>query len=51
VRVVEKALNERGVELDPKVKEIFKYAKNHNDSVFSAYDSEIRMYRSKHILT
>ena len=51
VRVVEKALNERGVELDGKVKEIFKYAKNHNDAVFSAYDPEIRTYRSKHVLT
>ena len=51
VRVVEKALNERWIELDPKVKEIFKYAKNHNDAVFSAYDSEIRTYRSKHVLT
>jgi len=51
VRVVEKALNERWLELDPKVKEIFKYAKNHNDAVFSAYDPEIRTYRSKHVLT
>jgi len=51
VRVVEKALNERWIELDAKVKEIFKYAKNHNDAVFSAYDPEIRTYRSKHVLT
>ena len=51
VRVVEKALNERWMELDSKVKEIFKYAKNHNDAVFSAYDPEIRTYRSKHVLT
>ncbi len=51
VRVVEKALNERGLELDARVKEIFKYAKNHNDAVFSAYDPEIRTYRSKHVLT
>ena len=51
VRIVEKALNERGIELDPKVKEVFKYAKNHNDAVFSAYDSEIRLYRTKHVLT
>ena len=51
VRVVEKALNERGIELDPEVKKIFKYAKNHNDAVFSAYDPEIRTYRSKHVLT
>ena len=51
VRVVEKALNERWIELDARVKEIFKYAKNHNDAVFSAYDPEIRTYRSKHVLT
>jgi formate C-acetyltransferase len=31
VRVVEKALNEKGYELPEKVKEIFKYAPNHND--------------------
>ncbi len=51
VRVVEKALNERWIELDDRVKDIFNYAKNHNDAVFSAYDSEIRTYRSKHVLT
>lgn len=51
VRVVENALKEKWLELNPKVKEIFKYAKNHNDAVFSAYDSEIRKYRSSHIVT
>ena len=51
VRVVEGALNERGIELSPRVKDIFHYAKSHNDAVFSAYDKEIRLYRSKHIVT
>ena len=51
IRVVEKALNERWIELDSKVKKIFQYAKNHNDAVFSAYDSESKLYRSKHIVT
>jgi len=49
--VVEGALNERGIELSPRVKDIFHYAKSHNDAVFSAYDKEIRLYRSKHIVT
>lgn len=51
VRVVENALKERGIELSPRVKDIFHYAKNHNDAVFSAYDAESRLYRSKHIVT
>ncbi len=51
VRVVENALKERGIELAPRVKDIFNYAKNHNDAVFSAYDAETRLYRSKHIVT
>ena len=49
--MVEGALNERGIELSPRVKDIFHYAKSHNDAVFSAYDKEIRLYRSKHIVT
>ena len=51
VRVVEWALQERWIELDERVKDIFNYAKNHNDAVFSAYDKESRLYRSKHIIT
>lgn len=50
-RVVENAVKERGLEVNPKVTEIFQYAKNHNDAVFSAYDAEIRKYRSQHIVT
>jgi len=51
VKVVENAVKERGLELSPKVIEIFHYAKNHNDAVFSSYDAEIRAFRSKHIIT
>lgn len=51
VRVVENALQEKGLELSERVKDIFHYAKNHNDAVFSVYDKECRLYRSKHIVT
>jgi formate C-acetyltransferase len=51
VRVVENALAERGLDLSPRVKDIFNYAKNHNDAVFSVYDKECRLFRSKHIVT
>ena len=51
VRVVEKSLEERWYHLSERVKDIFKYTKNHNDSVFSVYDKECRTYRSKHIVT
>ena len=51
-KVVEKACMENGVELDPKVKEIFThYRKTHNDGVFDAYTEEIRRYRSLGFLT
>jgi formate C-acetyltransferase len=39
------------MEVSERVKDIFHYAKNHNDAVFDAYDAEIRSYRSKHIVT
>lgn len=51
VRIVKWALEEKGLKLAEKVEEIFDYAKNHNDAVFSAYDAEIKNYRSKHIVT
>ncbi|MFT3903852.1 MAG: formate C-acetyltransferase [Niabella sp.] len=51
IKLVESALEERGIKIAPKVQEIFQYAKNHNDAVFSAYDKEIRLYRSNHIVT
>lgn len=51
VRLVAKAAEEKWKQLDPKVWEIFKYAKNHNDSVFDVYDDEIRKFRSNHLVT
>lgn len=52
IAVVEKACSEHGIQVDPQVKEIFtKYAKTHNEGVFDAYTSEIRMFRSLGILT
>ena len=51
-KVVEKACKENGVELDPKVKEIFThYRKTHNDGVFDVYTEEIRRFRSLGFLT
>lgn len=49
--VVEKACEEHGVEVSTNVKEIFRYAKTHNDGVFDVYTPEIRLYRSLGILT
>ena len=51
-KVVEKACQENGVELDPEVKKIFThYRKTHNDGVFDVYTEEIRKYRSLGFLT
>lgn len=51
-RVVEKACKENGVELDPKVKEIFThYRKSHNDGVFDVYTDEILSFRKLGFLT
>ena len=51
IKLVESAVKERGLEVSEKIVEIFNYAKNHNEGVFNAYDSEIRAFRSKHVLT
>ncbi|WP_224998956.1 formate C-acetyltransferase [Cesiribacter sp. SM1] len=51
IRVVENAVAEKGLDVSARVKRVFKYAKDHNTAVFSAYDQEIREYRSKGILT
>ncbi len=51
-RVVEKACEEHGVKMNPRVKELFdKYVKSHNDGVFDAYTAEIRKFRSLGFLT
>ena len=52
IKVVEKACRENGVEVDPKVKDIFThYRKTHNDGVFDAYTEEISSFRSLGFLT
>ena len=51
IKLVESAVAERGLKVSDEVVKIFNYAKDHNQAVFSAYDSEIRTYRSKHLLT
>ena len=51
IRVVEGAVEERGLKVSERVKEVFQYAQDHNNGVFAAYDPEIRSYRAKGILT
>jgi formate C-acetyltransferase len=51
LRVVEGAVQERGQDVADRVKDIFQYVKDHNNAVFSAYDPEIKEFRSKGILT
>ena len=52
IKVVEKACRENGVEVDPKVKDIFThYRKTHHDGVFDAHTEEIRSFRSLGFLT
>lgn len=51
-KVVQKALQEHGVEPNEKLTELFsKYVKTHNDGVFDAYTSEIKKFRSLGFLT
>jgi len=51
-KVVQKALSEHNLEVNPKLTELFsKYVKTHNDGVFDAYNAEIKKYRSLGILT
>lgn len=52
IRIVQKSCEAYGLELDPKVTEIYtKYRKTHNDGVFDVYTPEIRAARSSHLLT
>ncbi|WP_372936964.1 formate C-acetyltransferase [Seonamhaeicola sp.] len=51
-KVVQKALSEQGLVPSNTVTELFsKYVKSHNDGVFSAYNEEIRRFRSLGLLT
>ncbi len=51
IRVVEGAVAEKGQTVSQNVKQVFEYVKDHNSAVFSAYDNEIKTFRSKGILT
>ncbi len=52
INVVERACKENGVELDERVKDIFKnYRKTHNDGVFDVYTEEVRSFRSLGFIT
>ncbi|WP_058486049.1 formate C-acetyltransferase [Defluviitalea phaphyphila] len=52
IRVVEKALDAYGYELDPETRKIFKtYRKTHNDGVFDAYTEDMRKARHTGIIT
>lgn len=52
IRMSEKALEEYGYKISPKVKEIFtKYRKTHNQGVFDAYTEEMRLARKSAIIT
>ncbi len=52
IRLVNKAAEAYGYEISDEVNEIFtKYRKTHNDGVFQSYTNDMRLLRSKHILT
>ncbi len=51
IRVVRKALDSYGYELDKTVEEIYKNRKTHNDGVFDAYTSDMRKARHSGIIT
>ncbi len=52
VRVVQKACQAHGFELDPKITEIYtKYRKSHNDAVFAIYTEEMKKLRRLGIIT
>ena len=51
IRMVRKSLEAYGRKMDPKVEEIFKYRKTHNDGVFDVYTPDIKKARHSHIIT
>ncbi len=52
IRTAEKAVTDRGLSIDPKIKEFFTvHRKTHNAGVFDAYTPEMRACRSSHIIT
>ena len=52
IRTAEKAVADRGLSIDPKIKEFFTtHRKTHNAGVFDVYTPEMRACRSSHIIT
>ena len=52
IRTAEKACQDNGYEVDPKMKEFFTiHRKTHNAGVFDVYTPEMRACRSSHIIT
>ena len=51
VRLVKTSLEAYGYEMDPKIEEIFKYRKTHNDGVFDAYTPEMKRARHAGLVT
>ncbi|WKZ30890.1 MAG: formate C-acetyltransferase [Candidatus Dojkabacteria bacterium] len=52
IRLVEQAAEAYGYKIPEEVSKIYyKYRKTHNDGVFDAYSPEIKLLRSKHIIT
>jgi len=52
IRIVEKACEDYGYELDNKIKEIYlKYRKTHNDAVFDSYTTDILRARGTGLIT
>ena len=52
IRMVQRALEERGETLDPNVADFFtRWRRTHNDAVFSMYTPEMRAARKNHIIT
>ncbi|MBE6686792.1 MAG: formate C-acetyltransferase [Ruminococcaceae bacterium] len=52
IRTAEKAVADRGLFIDPKIKEFFTvHRKTHNAGVFDVYTPEMRACRSSHIIT
>lgn len=50
-RMVKTSLKAYGKEEDPRIKEVFKYRKTHNDGVFDAYTEEMKRARHTGIIT
>ena len=52
IRMAVKAAEQYGYTIDPQIVEFYtKYRKTHNEGVFDAYTSEMRLCRSSHIIT